>query len=74
MRKAFKKLTRQFHPDKQQGKTDEEKQEAEEKFKEINEAYQVLSDPRKRNQVDQGVYDPDGSGGGAHHFSQDQFA
>lgn len=50
IRKAFKKLTREFHPDKQNGKTDEEKEECEEKFKEINEAYQVLTDPTKRRQ------------------------
>jgi len=48
IRDAFRKLARQYHPDANQGdKT------AEEKFKEINEAYQVLSDPEKRSKYDQ---------------------
>jgi len=48
IKKAFRKLARQHHPDKNQGdKT------AEEKFKDINEAYEVLSDPEKRKMYDQ---------------------
>ena len=49
---AFRKLAMKYHPDRQQGKSDAEKKEAEEKFKEINEAYDVLSDPQKREQYD----------------------
>ena len=45
IKKAYRKLAHQHHPDKQGGN--------EAKFKEINEAYQVLSDPRKRSQYDQ---------------------
>lgn len=45
VKKAYRKLAHQHHPDKQGGN--------EAKFKEINEAYQVLSDPRKRSQYDQ---------------------
>lgn len=52
IKKAFKKLSMKYHPDKQSGKTDEEKQEAERKFKEINEAYQILSDQDKRRNYD----------------------
>ena len=48
IKKAFRKLAIKYHPDKNQGD-----KEAEEKFKEINEAYQVLSDPQKRSQYDQ---------------------
>ncbi|MGN6554661.1 MAG: DnaJ C-terminal domain-containing protein [Verrucomicrobiota bacterium] len=48
IKKAFRKLARQFHPDVAQ-----DKKKAEEKFKEINEAYEVLSDPAKRKQYDQ---------------------
>src|SRR5688500_17265481 len=48
IKKAFRKLARKFHPDVAQNK-----KEAEEKFKEINEAYEVLSDPQKRKKYDQ---------------------
>jgi len=49
IRKAFRKLAFQYHPDKNLG----HEKEAEEKFKDINEAYGVLSDPAKRQQYDQ---------------------
>ena len=49
IRKAFRKLAFQYHPDKNLGR----EKEAEEKFKDINEAYSVLSDPVKRQQYDQ---------------------
>ncbi|MDB6017307.1 MAG: Chaperone protein DnaJ [Pedosphaera sp.] len=48
IKKAFRKLARQYHPDV--AKT---KKGAEEKFKEINEAYEVLSDPTKRKKYDE---------------------
>ncbi len=48
IKKAFRKLARQHHPD-----TAANKKEAEEKFKEINEAHEVLSDPEKRRKYDQ---------------------
>ena len=47
IRKAFRKLARQHHPD-----VAKDKKKAEEKFKEINEAYEVLSDPDKRQKYD----------------------
>ena len=49
LKKAFRQLARKYHPDLNKGS-----KEAEEKFKEINEAYQVLSDPQKKAQYDQG--------------------
>lgn len=52
VKKNFKKLALKFHPDKQQGKSDKEKKEAEEKFKDVNEAYEVLSDSQKRQEYD----------------------
>ncbi|HXT39082.1 MAG TPA: J domain-containing protein [Candidatus Angelobacter sp.] len=48
IRKAFRKLARQYHPD-----VAKDKKTAEEKFKEINEAYEVLSDPGKRKKYDE---------------------
>jgi curved DNA-binding protein len=52
IKKAFRKLARQHHPDANKGD-----KKSEEKFKEINAAYEVLSDPEKRRQYDQ--YGPD---------------
>lgn len=48
IKKAFRKLARQYHPD-----VAKDKKVAEDKFKEINEAYEVLSDPAKRQKYDQ---------------------
>ncbi len=48
LKKAFRHLARKYHPDLNKGS-----KEAEEKFKEVNEAYQVLSDPTKKAQYDQ---------------------
>ena len=52
IKSAFKKLAMKFHPDRHVNDSDEEKKKAEEKFKEINEAYGVLSDPEKRRNYD----------------------
>src|SRR5712692_9349344 len=74
IKKAFRKLARKYHPDVAKGKGTEEK------FKEINEAYEVLGDPAKRKKYDelganwrmyeqagapgQGGFDPSQAGGG----------
>jgi curved DNA-binding protein len=49
IKKAYRKLAMQYHPDRNPGK----EEWANEKFKEINEAYAVLGDPQKRKQFDQ---------------------
>lgn len=53
LKRAFHKLSMLYHPDRQVGKSDSEKKEAEDKFKEIAEAYEVLSNKDKRAQYDQ---------------------
>ena len=62
LKRAYRKLAKQYHPDVNPGDA-----EAERKFKEINEAYGILSDPEKRRKYDQyghaGV-DPNFGGGG----------
>ncbi|MFA6184191.1 MAG: molecular chaperone DnaJ [Parcubacteria group bacterium] len=60
IKKAYRKLAHQHHPDKEGGD--------ENKFKEINEAYQVLSDKTKRAQYDQFGQTFDGAGGGGGGF------
>jgi molecular chaperone DnaJ len=52
IKKAYRGLAQQWHPDKHQSASEEERHGAEEKFKEISEAYAVLSDPEKRNNYD----------------------
>ena len=47
IKSAFRKLARKYHPDTNRGNKD-----AEEKFKEINEAYEVLSDSDKKRRYD----------------------
>jgi molecular chaperone DnaJ len=69
IKKAYRKLARQYHPDRNPGD-----RKAEEKFKEISQAHDVLSDPEKRKSYDRGQgplggftsggFDPSAFGGG----------
>jgi len=61
LKKAYRRLAKQYHPDANLNN----KEEAEKKFKEVNEAYEVLSDSQKRKMYDQfGHEGPAGFGGG----------
>lgn len=63
LKSAFRKLAMKFHPDK-----NPDNAEAEQKFKEINEAYEMLKDPQKRAAYDQyghAAFEQGGPGGGA---------
>ena len=69
VKKAYRKMAVIWHPDKHSTGTEEEQKEAEAKFKDIGEAYAVLSDPSKRAMYDEGhdleeINQGGGGGGG----------
>ena len=62
LKKAYRQMAKKYHPDA----NPDNKEAAEAKFKEVNEAYEVLSNPQKRKMYDQfGTADPSGAGFGA---------
>jgi len=72
IKKAFRKLALKYHPDR-----NKDNKEAEEKFKEINEANEVLSDPQKRARYDQlgaSYSDWQAQGGNTGNFNWNQWA
>lgn len=67
LKRAYRKLALEFHPDKNKSK------EAEGKFKEINQAYEILSNPQKRQQYDQfgaAAFENGGRGAAGNPFGQ----
>ncbi len=69
IKKAYRQLAKKYHPDMNPGDA-----EAEAKFKEVNEAYAVLSDPDKKSKYDQyghAAFDPASGGGGFGGFDFD---
>ena len=64
IRKAYKVLALKWHPDKN-AQSETQRASAEKKFKEITEAYEVLSDAKKKNMFDNGM-DPNDPESGAH--------
>ena len=67
IKKAYKKMAMKYHPDRN-SESEESKKMAEKKFIDVNDAYNVLSDPKKRSMYDQGVdpLNPEEGGSGMH--------
>lgn len=63
IKKAYRKRALVHHPDRHANATDAEKKEQEKKFKELGEAYGVLSDPKKKARYDSGQDMEDYDGG-----------
>jgi len=70
IKKAYRKRALVHHPDRHSGATDDEKKEHERKFKEVGEAYSVLSDAKKRSRYDNG-HDVDDLEGHSHGYGGD---
>lgn len=69
IKKAFRRFSKKYHPDMQHGKSEAEKKEAEETFKQGQAAYECLSDPEKRK-----IYDEYGIDGLRGHAQQGGFS
>lgn len=69
IKKAFRRGAMTWHPDKWGDKTEAEKKNAEERFKEITEAYEILSDKDKKAQYD--MFGTTDFSGGGHSYSSD---
>ncbi len=63
LKKAFRRKASEFHPDRHPGLDEAGRREMEERFKEVGEAYSVLSDPEKRARYDRFGHEASGGGG-----------
>lgn len=72
IKRAYKKMAMKYHPDRN-SESEESKKMSEKKFIDVNDAYTVLSDPKKRSMYDQGVdpLNPEEAQGGGMHFGGD---
>merc|ERR1719270_1912782 len=67
IKKAYRKRAMVHHPDRHAGATEVEKKDHEQKFKEVGEAYAILSDEKNHRLYDSGQDMEDGGGGGGFH-------
>ena len=72
IKRAYKKMAMKYHPDRN-SESEESKKMAEKKFIDVNDAYSVLSDPKKKRMYDQGVdpLNPEEASYGGMHFGGD---
>ena len=72
IKRAYKKMAMKYHPDRN-AESEETKKMAEKKFIDVNDAYSVLSDPKKKSMYDQGIdpLNPEEASGGGMHFGGD---
>mmetsp|Transcript_8069 Transcript_8069/g.10858 ORF Transcript_8069/g.10858 Transcript_8069/m.10858 type:complete len:586 (-) Transcript_8069:172-1929(-) len=59
IKKSYRKKALKWHPDRHGNSTEEQKKKAEETFRDVNLAYEVLSDPQKKQRYDEGVEEQD---------------
>ena len=62
IKKKYRELAKKYHPDRMINASEKEKAEAEKKFREINDAYTILSDDEKRNEYDKMAESKNGYG------------
>ena len=72
IKRAYKKMAMKYHPDRN-AESEETKKMAEKKFIDVNDAYSVLSDPKKKSMYDQGIdpLNPEEASSGGMHFGGD---
>ena len=72
IKRAYKKMAMKYHPDRN-AESEETKKMAEKKFIDVNDAYSVLSDPKKKRMYDQGIdpLNPEEASSGGVHFGGD---
>jgi len=73
IQKAYRKLARKYHPDLHADKEEKEKERAKQKFQKVQQAYDVLGDPSKRQMYDRMGPGFDQMGGGGNPFGGGQF-